>query len=878
MKLHLPCGLLTAVLAYFGAVSSLSYGQECISVNFASGKESNNYDLSGETLTGIYEVQAQYWNNVSKANGTNSNPLKIANGTTTPASSAATLTWSSKETWEGKGTATAGDATMLKGYLDDGNGVSITVSGLEFLSYDVYVYTNTDTENRAYTAKTVNGVSYTYKDGATTEGTTAWGNSGSNGSESDEAKLGTNALYVTGQTSANLTITSKGNNQGPRGCISGIQIVDTYTGTKHSATLTENASWGTMLPDWADSSATNGAYASFTVNNESGVELTLGADRTTDAVMSQGGNLTISGENTLSLIGTSRLQAASGTTLTINSSLAGDVNVTGAGTVALKDLSGVSNVTVGNGATLQYTGTSTYDKGLKLSAGATVSSSDWFAGDLYLSSASYSSGTYNDLIGASKSLTIELSSGTLGAISEYAGAGGVTLVKTGADTATLNGSSQVAILNLDEGRLEIGNNVQIGTLNVASGTTVHTGWAVPLNADHINLNGGGKLSLDNGQTWGTSSGTTAAIINIQNTTEQNAVIAAGIYGPSTLNYNIQGTGTLELRQSEQGSLNQVYLNGVISGEVALLHTNGRYFLNKTNTYAGGTIIKGGNGQVGDGKHSVTAAADGALGTKAVTLVGNGTLAVNSGKVQTNTVYFNSDDTTAQATLENSSWEGGILTGAGISGGSITGGLLSVVGTHSLSNVTLNNVGVLVNGGTLTLTGAIEGSGSTIMVGSGATPLAEGDDATAPAGGTLDLSNVTTLSANINLMSGSTLILGDYLTNDAFTYTGSLNIEDGVIIDLSAWCKNTAEEPGDNLTVFQAWQPIFTYSGSDAEALNLLAGMDGRHVTIKLADYETQYGTLRYDAVNQSLLLVPEPTTATLSLLALAGLCARRRRK
>ncbi len=419
------------------------------------------------------------------------------------------------------------------------------------------------------------------------------------------------------------------------------------------------------------------------------------------------------------------------------------------------------------------------------------------------------------------------------------------------------------------------------TLTVNDGTSFRLHYGTGFEGDIV-LNGGGKIEMNNGAGTYNHLGTSNNTITINSTSDNTAVITSAVFGAnSRINSNITGNGTLELTRGTNGNL--VTINGEISdgentGDQLALHVSGStdtlFAFTHANTYTGDTTIAG---------STLTLKANGALGTVGeVTITGNkGKLVVDAGKEQSNTVNFTSADdaSTPLATLSDATWAGNTLTSAGISGGSITGGLLSVAGTHSLSNVTLNNMGVLVNGGTLTLTGAIEGSGSTIMVGSGATPLAEGDAATTPAGGTLDLSNVTTLSANINLMSGSTLILGDYLTNGALTYTGSLNIEDGVIIDLSAWCKNTAEEPGVNLTVFQAWQPIFTYSGSDAEALNLLAGMDGRHVTIKLANgYETQYGTLRYDAANQSLLLVPEPTTATLSLLALAGLAARRRRK
>ena len=63
-------------------------------------------------------------------------------------------------------------------------------------------------------------------------------------------------------------------------------------------------------------------------------------------------------------------------------------------------------------------------------------------------------------------------------------------------------------------------------------------------------------------------------------------------------------------------------------------------------------------------------------------------------------------------------------------------------------------------------------------------------------------------------------------------------------------------------------PTFDYTGFDITGDSSVA----------LSFSDVTEGGVRKIAVNYTVLTVPEPTTATLSLLALAALCSRRRRK
>ncbi|MEG0334767.1 MAG: hypothetical protein RR607_09855, partial [Akkermansia sp.] len=217
--------------------------------------------------------------------------------------------------------------------MDDGSGVNISVSDIDYLTYGVYIYCNTDTANVDFSSKTVNGLSYTGSGTTTTQGSGAWGSTGNH----DTIVLGTNALYVEGQSSSHLTINSE-RDGGNRGCISGIQIVNTYTGTKKAVSLAggSTSTWTSSSLGgvaWSDSTAAAGTYAGITVSGTAILNIATGETRTTDAITLTGGDLTVNG-GTLALIGPGTLRVDSADKkLTINSTLSGKATINGAGTV-----------------------------------------------------------------------------------------------------------------------------------------------------------------------------------------------------------------------------------------------------------------------------------------------------------------------------------------------------------------------------------------------------------------------------------------------------------------------------------------------------------------------------------------------------------------
>ena len=114
--------------------------------------------------------------------------------------------------------------SFLNGYLDDGanlgNGVEISVSAIPYETYDVIVYCGTD-NGSAFSAKVVNGVSYTWDSeaGEVIRGTATWGTCAQ-----ASPGYGVNALRING-LSGPLSIKGGAKNGTVRGGISAIQII-----------------------------------------------------------------------------------------------------------------------------------------------------------------------------------------------------------------------------------------------------------------------------------------------------------------------------------------------------------------------------------------------------------------------------------------------------------------------------------------------------------------------------------------------------------------------------------------------------------------------------------------------------------------------------
>ena len=142
-------------------------------------------------------------------------------------------------------------------------------------------------------------------------------------------------------------------------------------------------------------------------------------------------------------------------------------------------------------------------------------------------------------------------------------------------------------------------------------------------------------------------------------------------------------------------------------------------------------------------------------------------------------------------------------------------------------------------------------------------------------GQAQLSGTATLNADLTLAEGSTLDIAN-LSNGAVTLNGTLSF--GGLIEMGdnlLAAVTSLTEMGQSITLFNGltqdpFLTPFSSTSSDIVASDLFSNLlsDNFYLSYQVID---NIGSL-------SITMVPEPTTATLSLLALAALAARRRRK
>lgn len=764
MHPHLPLPLTAWLLAaaVFGSFSAQTQAAESISINFGSGSAS----ISDGNTGGIEAVAGSNWNQFSEASQSSAQTLKNNDGDMTSAS----VTWSSANIWSA-GSPTAGDGQLLKGYLDDGSGVSINVSNLDFLTYGVYIYCNTDTNGASFSSKTVNGVSYTWDSdtSSTVQGTTYWGAQGT----VDSLALGTNALYIGNQTASDLTISSSRADTSDvkaRGCISGIQIVDTYTGTKQTASLSGDSTWtSTQLgtASWTDSTADAGTYAS--VSGTGTLTIADGETRTTDAVVLTDGSLEITG-GSLALSGPGRLRVAEGSTLTISSVLSGIADVSGLGTVIMKGdktlsgLSGAGSLTLSDNSTLTISGdtATTYTGSLVLGDNSSITTNgNWtFNGALSIDVSKYS--TVATWASSAKELTLT-GSGTTSFTTTGNLNGGTLNIKDGVIVEVNGGSESAGVL-------------QNTTVNVAAGGTFKSsghdalGWGAGHTAKIVLTGEAGKYATFLNNEDGTGSNTLMTDI-VMNGHAKVTGTKINTYGGT-----ITASGTDNVIDSELQFRSAVTMTVNEGGELTLA--------GKLN-----------NDQSGDGTNRITKA-------------GSGTLIVSS------TVYSDYNETSGGWNINAGTLKVAQNAGVGVVGVTVASGATLDVASGGHVGNALN----LIDGSTLKLTtdGLVLDSGS-LTLGTGLTlNISTGDEMLLSALGLDD-------SYSYTLASGVSSITGDWVEKAASDYFSSIMVGD------------------TTLSLDNAW--------------------------------------LYYDSTAQTLTLasVPEPTTATLSLLALGALALRRRR-
>jgi fibronectin-binding autotransporter adhesin len=431
--------------------------------------------------------------------------------------------------------------------------------------------------------------------------------------------------------------------------------------------------------------------------------------------------------------------------------------------------SDATNLVIGSGATLRYTGAGdTTNRQFMLGVGSTtIESSGTGAISFTSGSAASYSGTGARVVSLGGTYAGDnMMAATIGNqnasnITSLAKSGAGRWILTGTNTYTGN-------TNVNQGTLIIGNGGTAGS--IASTTSiVSAGGVLGFNrSDTVSYTGtitglGGVQQLGTGTTVFTGTNTYTGGTTISAGTLQLGTGASGGATGSIVG-NVANNGTFAFNRN-----NAYTFAGVISGTGPVTQIgSGATTLTGTNTYSAITTVTSGTLQVGDGGTT------GSLGSGNV--VNNSALIFNRSNDLTAGNAISGMGTLTKAgagTLvltANNSYTGGTTITAGtlqIGAGGATGGITGNV---------LNNGALVANrSGTLTLGGVISGGGSFTQLGSGTTILTA---ANTYAGATTVSAGTLLVNGNQSGATGLTSVASGAMLGGNGTIGGSVSIADG----------------------------------------------------------------------------------------------------
>lgn len=503
-------------------------------------------------------------------------------------------------------------------------------------------------------------------------------------------------------------------------------------------------------------------------------------------------------------------------------------------------------------------------------------------------------GTISGAVNLTEDTSITVWSGRTGTISSALNGAGKTLTKIGAGTLVLSSSdSAIGHLIINAGTVKLSkadsDYASIGKVTINSGGTLNVGveYGIDLSCSDITIAGGGRLNLDNSTLYGSHVGTNGGTITIDATADSHAIISGSRGGTNTVLSSVTGKGTLELQRATSDSTNPMVFSKTISdgtdGQLAILQTSGNYSLNaKNSSYSGGTIISGG---------TMTAGADGALGTGDVEVREGGTLKTDNVTLNNTVRSMHSvtegTATTWQtvATITAKAGSAGVHyskvqhTGTGISStdtstkASVSHANIAVEGTYSLNNVLLvDSLVTIQSAGSLSLTNVALGQNSAVVKTDSGTAAMSGSSNSV----TVGLSEYTRVSGSLTYTPAE--------SSEALTFIGVTNTQlNGVsMTDASLLTIDVTNDllcsfelrNGQYLAVtFEGLTGTLT-AGNFALDSHLTAGFEGAGI-LGVETAQTGGTTVYIGFAPQQM---PEPAASALGLLGVAGLLLRRRRK
>lgn len=466
---------------------------------------------------------------------------------------------------------------------------------------------------------------------------------------------------------------------------------------------------------------------------------------------------------------------------------------------------------------------------------------------------------------------------------------------TGTDERTLSWKLVDTDLNVESGTVNLAGNSIGGNLTINAGTvksSIGSNKGI-VGAHTVTINAGGTLEATGIDVFGWEAGQKCTKITMQGA--QDAIAKVILNNTDSRWQTTFGTdvllkgyatidGTSAFKTTAGGKIEATGTNNVISAAMCvkddvevnvtgatdtLQIDNIQYFHDtEANTDSSGTVSVTGEGTLNVG--AVTRSALKNTGSGSVKITG---AVVASTISNTGSGSVTLSGTTDSATKLISSGSNGSLAAQGVSslaevkaenGGSIT---LRMAAADDLTAVSLTDL--------------VIGNGSSVSV-----QVSDGTD-----GGTASVDNITvgqgtTLGANLTLGEGAGMsfnvagLTGADGEAAICTLTGSLTL--GLNVELHLLNLGMLEK-GKSITLFTGVTG-FTYSGAASVATlsddDISTGTVNVDASEIFGNVDSGFFTVKYDGNNVILTAssnVPEPTTATLSLLALMGLAARRRR-
>ena len=428
--------------------------------------------------------------------------------------------------------------------------------------------------------------------------------------------------------------------------------------------------------------------------------------------------------------------------------------------------------------------------------------------------------------------TISLDNGV-----EFTSKNASKITQSGAGTINLNGNYTSAKFNIEQtgnGTINFKSaaKMNIGTVTQNAGS-IYTDETASVNIDTLNAGvitqnaaGDGKV---NASIQASNVKLSDGEMNTVNTTTTNS----GKLTVDTVNVN---SGSLVMADITYTDANEKSYTKVGSMKANTVNVNaGSLSVDGTGSVTAGTVNAAGVTMTGE-----VLLSKGAISTEGDTVTNTGTL--NAGQIVVNSgVFVNKGVIDALETQQDAALM--LLAGETEEYGLvINGGKVENFGTYEKS--------ILVNGGTLTLEDKSKVASVTVDSG---TVLVTGDS-------TLD-SLTLNGDSTLNITYGASITLTD---QDAFSLSENATIMVTVSKDML-----------ENLDGLEF--ELFTHDVANLASANIVFTDGDQDTSNDVTDVTISQGGTS-GSIKVEIQAIPEPTTATLSLLALCGLAARRRRK